>query len=321
MQPLIGDGFYFYICRKTKNIAMDQLLDLKSVDQYNDLYGLETLHPLITVVDLTKATKSVNHIRMNYGLYALYLKENKSCEIIYGRKPYDYQEGTIVCFAPGQTATLDTLENEVKPKAYGILFHPDLIRGTSLGKTIKKYTFFSYAVSEALHLSEQEKEIVLDCLKKIRIELEHAIDKHSRELIAMNIELLLNYCMRFYERQFVTRGDAGRDALTGFERSLDEYFQNTSLLQDGLPSVKYFADKACLSANYFGDMIKKETGKTPVEHIQNKVIELAKERIVGTDETISQISYGLGFQYPQHLCRLFKKRVGCTPNEYRIRNC
>ena len=296
-------------------------MDLKSVDQYNDLYGLETLHPLITVVDLTKATKSVNHIRMNYGLYALYLKENKSCEIIYGRKPYDYQEGTIVCFAPGQTATLDTLENEVKPKAYGILFHPDLIRGTSLGKTIKKYTFFSYAVSEALHLSEQEKEIVLDCLKKIRIELEHAIDKHSRELIAMNIELLLNYCMRFYERQFVTRGDAGRDALTGFERSLDEYFQNTSLLQDGLPSVKYFADKACLSANYFGDMIKKETGKTPVEHIQNKVIELAKERIVGTDETISQISYGLGFQYPQHLCRLFKKRVGCTPNEYRIRNC
>lgn len=300
---------------------MDQLLDLKSVDQYNDLYGLETLHPLITVVDLTKATKSVNHIRMNYGLYALYLKENKSCEIIYGRKPYDYQEGTIVCFAPGQTATLDTLENEVKPKAYGILFHPDLIRGTSLGKTIKKYTFFSYAVSEALHLSEQEKEIVMDCLKKIRIELEHDIDKHSKELIAMNIELLLNYCMRFYERQFVTRGDANRDALTGFERSLDEYFQNTSLLQDGLPSVKYFADKACLSANYFGDMIKKETGKTPVEHIQNKVIELAKERIVGTDETISQISYGLGFQYPQHLCRLFKKRVGCTPNEYRIRNC
>lgn len=296
-------------------------MDLKSVDQYNDLYGLETLHPLITVVDLTKATKSVNHIRMNYGLYALYLKENKSCEIIYGRKPYDYQEGTIVCFAPGQTATLDTLENEVKPKAYGILFHPDLIRGTSLGKTIKKYTFFSYAVSEALHLSEQEKEIVMDCLKKIRIELEHAIDKHSKELIAMNIELLLNYCMRFYERQFVTRGDANRDALTGFERSLDEYFQNTSLLQDGLPSVKYFADKACLSANYFGDMIKKETGKTPVEHIQNKVIELAKERIVGTDETISQISYGLGFQYPQHLCRLFKKRVGCTPNEYRIRNC
>lgn len=296
-------------------------MDLKSVDQYNDLYGLETLHPLITVVDLTKATKSVNHIRMNYGLYALYLKENKSCEIIYGRKPYDYQEGTIVCFAPGQTATLDTLENEVKPKAYGILFHPDLIRGTSLGKTIKKYTFFSYAVSEALHLSEQEKEIVMDCLKKIRIELEHDIDKHSKELIAMNIELLLNYCMRFYERQFVTRGDANRDALTGFERSLDEYFQNTSLLQDGLPSVKYFADKACLSANYFGDMIKKETGKTPVEHIQNKVIELAKERIVGTDETISQISYGLGFQYPQHLCRLFKKRVGCTPNEYRIRNC
>lgn len=299
---------------------MDKIIKLENVDQYNNLYGLETLHPLISVIDLTKATKTVNHIQMTYGLYALFLKQSKSCEIKYGRKFYDYQEGTIVSFAPGQTIGVETLEDEVSPRVYGIIFHPDLIRGTSLGKTIKNYTFFSYAVNEALHLSDQEKSIVMDCLEKISIELEHAIDKHSKSLIAMNIELLLNYCMRFYERQFITRGDVNKDSLTKFEELLNDYFQGQQPMQDGLPTVKYFADKICLSSNYFGDLIKKETGKTPQEYIQEKIIELAKEHIVETDQTVSQIAYTLGFQYPQHLCRLFKKRVGCTPNEYRMQN-
>ncbi len=299
---------------------MDKIIKLENVDQYNNLYGLETLHPLISVIDLTKATKTVNHIQMTYGLYALFLKQSKSCEIKYGRKFYDYQEGTIVSFAPGQTIGVETLEDEVNPRVYGIIFHPDLIRGTSLGKTIKNYTFFSYAVNEALHLSDQEKSIVMDCLEKISIELEHAIDKHSKSLIAMNIELLLNYCMRFYERQFITRGDVNKDSLTKFEELLNDYFQGQQPMQDGLPTVKYFADKICLSSNYFGDLIKKETGKTPQEYIQEKIIELAKEHIVETNKTVSQIAYTLGFQYPQHLCRLFKKRVGCTPNEYRMQN-
>ena len=254
---------------------------------------------------------------MNYGVYALFLKQTKSCDLKYGRRSYDYQEGTIVCFAPGQTVRVDMIEDEITPEVYGIVFHPDLIRGTSLAKSMKNYTFFSYAVNEALHLSDQEKEIVMDCLKKISIELEHAIDKHSKALIAMNIELLLNYCMRFYERQFITRSDANKDALTKFEQLLNEYFLSKLPMQEGLPSVKYFADKICLSSNYFGDMVKKETGKTPQEHIQDKVIEMAKEHIAETDETVSQIAYTLGFQYPQHLCRLFKTRVGCTPNEYR----
>lgn len=299
---------------------MDKVIKLDSVDQYNNLYGLETLHPLVSVVDLTKATKSVNHIQMNYVFYALFLKESKSCDIKYGRKVYDYQEGTIVCFAPGQIAGVNTLEDEVNPPVFGIVFHPDLIRGTSLGKNIKDYSFFSYAVNEALHLSDQEKHIVKDCLKNISIELEHAIDKHSKALIAMNIELLLNYCMRFYERQFITRSSATQDALTQFEQLLNEYFESQLPMQEGLPTVKYFADKICLSPNYFGDMIKKETGKTPQEHIQEKVVELAKEHIAETDETVSQIAYTLGFQYPQHLSRLFKKRVGCTPNEYRMQS-
>lgn len=296
---------------------MDKILNLDSVDLYNKLYGLETLNPLVSVIDLNKATSSVDLIRFNYGIYALYLKLEKACDIKYGRQTYDYQEGTIVCFAPGQTAETNPTTDKVQVNAHGILFHPDLLRGTSLGKNIKKYTFFSYEVNEALHLSEEERSIVMDCLKIIRMELEHGVDKHSKTLLVNHIELLLNYCMRFYERQFITRGKTNRDVLTRFENLLDEYFESTLAEQDGLPTVKYFADKLCLSSNYFGDMFKKETGKSPQEYIQEKVIELAKERISGTADTVSQIAYSLGFQYPQHFCRLFKKQVGYTPSEYR----
>ena len=296
---------------------MDKILNLDSVDLYNKLYGLETLNPLVSVIDLNKATSSVDLIRFNYGIYALYLKLEKACDIKYGRQTYDYQEGTIVCFAPGQTAETNPTTDKVQVNAHGILFHPDLLRGTSLGKNIKKYTFFSYEVNEALHLSEEERSIVMDCLKIIRMELEHGVDKHSKTLLVNHIELLLNYCMRFYERQFITRGKTNRDVLTRFENLLDEYFESTLAEQDGLPTVKYFADKLCLSSNYFGDMFKKETGKSPQEYIQEKVIELAKERISGTADTVSQIAYSLGFQYPQHFWRLFKKRVGYTPSEYR----
>lgn len=285
---------------------MDKILNLDSVDLYNKLYGLETLNPLVSVIDLNKATSSVDLIRFNYGIYALYLKLEKACDIKYGRQTYDYQEGTIVCFAPGQTAETNPTTDKVQVNAHGILFHPDLLRGTSLGKNIKKYTFFSYEVNEALHLSEEERSIVMDCLKIIRMELEHGVDKHSKTLLVNHIELLLNYCMRFYERQFITRGKTNRDVLTRFENLLDEYFESTLAEQDGLPTVKYFADKLCLSSNYFGDMFKKETGKSPQEYIQEKVIELAKERISGTADTVSQIAYSLGFQYPQHFCRLFK---------------
>ena len=296
---------------------MDKILNLDSVDLYNKLYGLETQHPLVSVIDLNKATSSVDLIRFNYGIYALYLKLEKACDIKYGRQTYDYQEGTIVCFAPGQTAETNPTTDKVQVNAHGILFHPDLLRGTSLGKSIKKYTFFSYEVNEALHLSEEERSIVMDCLKIIRMELEHGVDKHSKTLLVNHIELLLNYCMRFYERQFITRGKTNRDVLTRFENLLDEYFESALAEQDGLPTVKYFADKLCLSSNYFGDMFKKETGKSPQEYIQEKVIELAKERISDTADTVSQIAYSLGFQYPQHFCRLFKKRVGYTPSEYR----
>ena len=299
---------------------MEEKIQLDTVDKYNKLYGLETLHPLVSVIDLTKATNTVNHVKMTYGVYALYLKCTKGCDIKYGRKQYDYQEGTIVSFAPGQYAEIDTFEDEVRPEVYGLIFHPDIIRRTSLGQSIKNYKFFSYSSTEALHISEREKEIVMDCLHKIQQELIHGIDKHSKTLISMTIELLLNYCLRFYERQFITRENENLDILQRFESQLDEYFDSNLPTEIGLPTVKYFAEKAFLSPNYFGDLLKKEIGISVQEYIQLKLIERAKNNILSTDLTLSEISYALGFQYPQHFSRLFKKQVGMTPHEYRVLN-
>ena len=289
---------------------------MDNVSQYNELFGLETLHPLVNVIDLAKATRFPSHFTINYGIYALFLKDIKCGDIRYGRESYDYQEGTIVSFAPGQVAEIKTAEG-VQPLAKGIIFHPDLIKGTTLGQEIKSYSFFSYSSREALHLSDEEKEIILDCLGKIKLELTHPIDKLSKRLIARNIQLLLDYCMRFYERQFTTRKATNKDVLAKFEHFLDNYFQNNQPQREGLPTVKYFADQVFLSPNYFGDLIKKETGKTAQEYIQNKIIDLAKEMLLGTAKTVSQIAYDLGFQYSQHFNRIFKKNVGYTPNEYR----
>lgn len=300
---------------------MDEITKIETIDQYDQLFGLETLHPLVNVIDFSKATKTVEYYHMNIGFYSLFLKDINCGDLKYGRNYYDYQEGTVVCMAPGQVIGIDNRKKTPqRTKSIGVLFHPDLIRGTSLGQNIKNYSFFSYEVNEALHLSEQEKKIVTDCIHKIQIELEHAIDKHSKQLIVRNIELLLDYCMRFYERQFITRNQVNKDIIVRFEHLLDEYFQGQVALTEGLPSVKYFADKVCLSPNYFGDLIKKETGKTAQEYIQCRIIELAKERILEGSQTVSQIAYELGFQYPQHFSRLFKKHVGYTPNEYKQQN-
>ena len=295
---------------------MENLIKIDTVDQYNKMFGLETLHPLVSVVDLSKSETWPTNFRVNYGIYGLFLKDTKCGDIRYGRQYYDYQEGTVVGLAPGQVTGIE-LKDGTRPLAHGLLFHPDLIRGTALGRDIKRYSFFSYESNEALHLSEEEKGIFVDCLRKIQIELEHSIDKHSKRLIAMNIELLLDYCLRFYDRQFTTRAETNKDVLVRFERLLDEYLQSDLLRQEGLPTVRYFAEKICLSPNYFGDLIKKETGKTAQENIQDRIISLAKEWIVGTNKTVSQIAYDLGFQYSQHFSRIFKKTVGCTPNEYR----
>ena len=295
---------------------MDKIIRLDTVDDYNKLFGFETRHPLVSVVDLKDATRVPKRVTVNYGIYAVFLKDTRCGTLRYGRQKYDYQEGTVTSFAPGQVVETEMDEN-VKPAARGVLFHPDIIKGTSLGQEIRSYSFFSYSSNEALHLSLREREIFSDCLDKISLELDHSIDRLSKRLISRNIQLLLDYCLRFYERQFITRAEANGTVLSRFENLLDEYFEKSSAQTEGLPTVRYFADKVCLSPNYFGDLVKKETGKTPQEYIQNKIIDLAKEMIIGTDKTVSEIAYELGFQYSQHFSRIFKKNVGCTPLEYR----
>lgn len=292
------------------------IINLENIADYNRLFGLETRHPLVSVVDLNEATVYPNHFTLNYGVYALFLKNTRCGDIRYGKQTYDYQEGTITSFAPGQVVEVQ-MPAGTKPAALGVLFHPDLLKGTSLGREIKTYSFFSYQSNEALHLSENEKNIIIDCLAKIKQESCNPADKMSKRLIASNIQLLLDYCMRFYERQFETRSTVNKNVLTRFEELLDDYFLNHRPERQGLPTVRYFADKVFLSANYFGDLIKKETGKTAQEYIQDKLIDQAKDMISNTNKSITQISYELGFQYSQHFNRLFKKNVGATPGAYR----
>lgn len=293
-----------------------QIRHMENVCDYNELLGVETLHPLVSVVDMSQV-RPIRHARQTYGFYALFLKEVKCGDMIYGRQYYDYQEGTLVCLAPGQVIGFEDNGEVFQPKGWALVFHPDLIRGTSLGQHIREYTFFSYEVNEALHLSERERELVIDCMRKIRHELEHAIDRHSRRLITINIEMLLDYCLRFYERQFITRSHVNRDIVSRFEHLLDDYFADGRAQQEGLPTVKFCAEALFLSPNYFGDLIKKETGKTAQEYIQLKLIETAKDRLLDPARTVGQVAYELGFQYPQHFTRLFKKVTGQTPNEYR----
>lgn len=301
---------------------MENIIQLDSIDTYNKLYGLPTLHPLVAVIDLTKAKRIVNHLKINYGVYALFLKNGVSCTLRYGRQYYDYQEGTIVSFAPGQLVGVEMTESEEQatPEVYGLIFHPDLIHGTALGQKISRYTFFDYAQNEALHLSEQERGIIMDCLHKIEYELSYPVDKHSRDLLAVQIELILDYCLRFYDRQFCTRAKVNSDILTRFERLLNEYYVGKEAKQNGLPSVRYFADRVYLSPGYFGDLIKRETGRTAKEYIQRKIIELSKHKLLGSSQSISEVAYSLGFQYPQHFIRLFKREVGCTPGEFKEQN-
>ena len=298
---------------------MEHILKLDSIDTFNRTYGLETHHPLVAVADLSTASTYPRQCTFLYGVYALFLKQVKCGDLRYGRQMYDYQEGTVTSFVPGQVVEVNMPEG-AQLASQALVFHPDLIRGTSLGQEIKHYSFFSYASNEALHLSDEEKTLFKDCLDNIQQELQHPADRHSRRLITRHIQLLLDYCMRFYERQFTTRTHVNKDVLCRFEELLDTYFQGEKPQTDGLPTVKYFADRVHLSPNYFGDLVKKEIGKTAIAYIQEHLIDVAKEEILGSGRSVSEIAYRLGFQYPQHFTRIFKKSVGCTPTEYRSLN-
>jgi len=298
---------------------MDNILRFNTVSEYNAFNNNETKHPLISVVDLSKADPRQGS-RMYFGFYIVFLKDVKCGDLVYGRDTYDYQEGTLVFLGPGQVAGVNSKGETYQPKGYALVFHPDLIHGTSLGRRIQEFSFFGYQSNEALHLSERERKIVLDCFSKMEYELERGVDKHSKRLIVANIELFLDYSVRFYDRQFITRDHVYQGVLEKFENLLNDYFRSDKPHTIGLPAVAYCAEQLNLSANYFGDLIKKETGKTAQEYIQAKLIDVAKEKIYDGSKTINQIADELGFKYPQHFARLFKKRVGRTPHEYRSLN-
>lgn len=299
--------------------GMDKMLRFNTISEYNTFNNNITKHPLVSVVDFSKAAPRQGH-RMYFGFYTIFLKDVKCGDMVYGRNTYDYQEGTLVFLAPGQIAGVNSNGEIYQPKGHGVVFHPDLIYGTSLGKHIQDYSFFGYESKEALHLSDREREIVLDCFSKISYELDQSIDKHSKRLITSNIELLLDYCVRFYDRQFITRDQVNHGILEKFENLLNDYFISEKPELIGLPTVSYCAAELHLSPNYFGDLVKKETGKTAMEYIQNKLIDISKERIFDPGKSISQIAYELGFKYPQHFARLFRQKVGHSPLKYRSMN-
>ena len=289
-------------------MAVDNIIQIDSVDTYNKMYGWETLHPLVTVVNHKLPLERLNHSRLNYSLYALFLKQGEGCSIRYGREKYDYQAGTMVCFKPGQVVAVEWDDSRPMPASRGLLFHPDLIYGTPLSKRIHDYTFFDYDQREALHLSEREQRIVSDLLDSIEEELRHPVDKHTQTLVTDAIGLLLDYCMRYYDRQFITRHKQNSDIIGRFQHELEDYLRSGEAELKGLPTVAYFAEKAFLSPGYFGDLIKKETGLTAQRYIQNKIIDLSKQYVMDPNLTINQVAYKLGFQYPQHFTRLFKQR-------------
>lgn len=298
---------------------MGKIQELASVQDYNEELGAPTLHPLMNVVDMSELG-GIRHGLRRFGFYCVYLKHINCGPLLYGRSQYDYREGTLVFIAPGQVAGVDDDEISYGNKGWILMFHPDLLLGTPIGRKMNEYSFFAYSSNEALHMSEREEETILNSLKEMRKELENPIDKHTKQILTANIEVFLNHCVRFYDRQFITRGIANQDVLTRFEALLNDYFSSDMPRRAGLPSVAWCAEQVHLSPNYFGDLVKKETGCSAQKYIQLRIIERAKEMMFDPEMTISQIAYSLGFSYPHHLSKMFKNVVGMMPHEYRAMN-
>lgn len=296
-----------------------KVIAIDNVDEYNKMYGFETFHPLVSVVNLAEAKRRPDHFTLRYGLYALWLKNGMQCTLRYGRRTYDYQEGTVVSFAPGQVVHVDMAGNQQDNTAQtlGLLFSPELLYGTSLGKQMADYHFFDYDSTEALHLSERERKIFTETLDSIRFETEQRVDRHSQTILTDRIQLILDYCRRFYDRQFITRNKENSDILADFEHHIKTYYEEGRAHRNGLPSVAYFANQACLSPGYFGDLIRKETGISAQFYIQQQILSLGKQMLLDPTESVAQVADRLGFQYPQHFSRFFRKMTGMTPGEYR----
>lgn len=299
---------------------MKEIFRLHSISEINNFVHNKTQHPLVAVVDFSQFDEHLeNGTRVSCDFYCIMFKNYCVNNLRYGRQSYDFQEGSLMCIAPKQVLTMDNEIEEKEDKlGWGLFFHPDLLRGTSLSAKMKDYTFFSYETSEALHLSDKEKEILYDCVQKIGTELQENIDKHSQTLIVSNIELLLNYCTRYYDRQFITRKNANSTTVSAVEELLKNYFSSDELKEKGLPTVKYLAENVHLSPSYLSDLLRKETGMNAQDHIHYYLIEEAKNILMNSDFSISEIAYSLGFEYPQYFSKLFKRKTGQKPGEYRM---
>ncbi len=300
---------------------MSQLIHLKSIADLSRLMNENDFHPLVAVVDFSQTTDHIQEeTRITTDFYSVMFKNYCKSALTYGRKAIDFDEGSLICMAPNQVITIDTeIEPRDNPMGWGLFFHPDLIRNTTLNAKMKDFSFFSYEMAEALHLSEKEKLLLYECIVKIQLELKENIDDYSQTIIVSTIELLLNYCSRFYGRQFITRKATNRDVLEKVETILKEYFSDKTD-SIGLPTVKYLADVVNLSPGYLGDLLKKETGLNAQEHIHHYIIEKAKNILVNSSHSISEIAFQLGFEYPQYFSRLFKQKTGTSPLEYRNLN-
>ena len=299
---------------------MDELIKVETISQVHEMIGLDKpKHPLVSVIRTTEQLhyQDVPNASMVLGFYMISFKAGNCGELRYGRNRYDFQEGTILFTKPGQVLTIQPNDDEFVDGGWTLIFHPDLIRKSELSQVIDGYSFFSYEVHEALHLSDDEKSSLHDLVKKIEHEYSQNIDRHTQKLIVANISLLLDYCTRFYDRQFYVRTNMNTDLVSRFETLLTDYFASPKALEEGLPSVKYCGEQMNMSPSYLSDLLKKETGRTAQQHIQDMVIHQAKNRLLASQDQVSQIAYDLGFEYPQHFSKMFKKHTGMSPAEYR----
>ncbi|MGH1516155.1 helix-turn-helix domain-containing protein [Chryseobacterium sp. JK1] len=300
---------------------MSSVINLTSVSDIYSFFRLKSpvFHPLVAVIDFRLVKNFIeDYTRVSAGFYCLIFKDINNNNVKYGRKIVDFQDGSLICLAPNQVLEMEQEEDgNENLSGWGLFIHPDLLNGYSLSGKISSYSFFEYQANEALHLSGSEKEILSECVSNIEKELRTNIDLHSQAILVSLIEVLLNYCTRFYDRQFITRKSSNTDIVAKFERLLKDYLRSEVLKTEGLPSVQYFAGKVFLSAKYFSDLIKKETGKNAKELIQYQLIEYAKENLLTSDASVSEIAYNLGFEYPQYFSRLFKLKTGMTPLEFR----
>lgn len=293
---------------------MNKILKVRNVGDYSRWVGHTDRHPLVSVIDYAEVSP-IRHSLNNYSIYGIFFHDEAEIDLAYGCGKYDYKKGTVICVAPGQIGGKEDNGERVMLTGWALLFHPDLLHGTPLEKAIKNYSFFDYRVNEALHMTDEEHGILTSLMRQIRDELQKRHDELQDSIIVGYIELVLNFCQRFYNRQFITRKLDNSDMLMKFDRLLHDYFDGNMQLSHGLPTVQYCAEKLCMSSNYFGDMIKKTTGDTASNYIRQYIIQRAKNELA-TGESIARVAYGLGFEYPQHLSRMFKKQTGMTPSDY-----